>query len=67
MGFFCIFYQVNNLFLHLSYLKSPLAVKLTWKKKSQNQLLLLKTFKNTPSAQLCSSSKTPQEPASAWG
>ena len=26
---FCIFYQVNNLFLHQSYLKSPLPVKLT--------------------------------------
>ena len=28
--FFCTFYQVNNLFLHQSYLKSPLPVKLTW-------------------------------------
>ena len=27
---FCIFYQANNLFLHQSYLKSPLPVKLTW-------------------------------------
>ena len=27
--FFCIFYQVNDLFLHQSYLKSPLPVKLT--------------------------------------
>ena len=27
--FFCIFYQVNNLFLHQSYLNSPLPVKLT--------------------------------------
>ena len=27
--FFCIFYQVNSLFLHQSYLKSPLPVKLT--------------------------------------
>ena len=27
--FFCIFYQVNNLFLHQSYLESPLPVKLT--------------------------------------
>ena len=26
---FCTFYQVNNLFLHQSYLKSPLPVKLT--------------------------------------
>ena len=25
----CTFYQVNNLFLHQSYLKSPLPVKLT--------------------------------------
>ena len=28
--FFCIFYQANSLFLHQSYLKSPLPVKLTW-------------------------------------
>ena len=28
--FFCIFYKVNNLFLHQSYLKSPVPVKLTW-------------------------------------
>ena len=27
--FFAFFYEVNNLFLHLSYLKSPLPVKLT--------------------------------------
>ena len=28
---FCyIFYKVNNIFLHQSYLKSPLPVKLTW-------------------------------------
>ena len=26
--FFCTFYKVNNLFLHQSYLKSPLPVKL---------------------------------------
>ena len=28
--FFCTFYQVSNLFLHQSYLKSPFPVKLTW-------------------------------------
>ena len=28
--FFLFFYKVNNLFLHQSYLKSPLPVKLTW-------------------------------------
>ena len=28
--FSCIFFQMNNLFLHQSYLKSPLTVKLTW-------------------------------------
>ena len=28
--FFCTFYKVNNLFLHQSYLKSPLPVELTW-------------------------------------
>ena len=27
--FFCIFHKVTNLFLHQSYLKSPLPVKLT--------------------------------------
>ena len=27
--FFCIFYQVNDLFLHQVHLKSPLPVKLT--------------------------------------
>ena len=30
--FFFIFYTVDNLFLHRSYLKSPLPVKLTWSK-----------------------------------
>ena len=30
--FLGIFYQVDNLFLHQSYLKSPLPVKLTWYK-----------------------------------
>ena len=28
--YFGIFYQANNLFLHQSYLQSPLPVKLTW-------------------------------------
>ena len=28
--FFAFFYQVNNIFLHQSYLKSPLPVNLTW-------------------------------------
>ena len=28
-NFFCIFYQVNNLFLHQSYIKGPLLVKFT--------------------------------------
>ena len=28
--FFCTFYKVHNLFLHQSYLKSSLPVKLTW-------------------------------------
>ena len=37
--FHCIFYQINNLFLQQSYLKSPLPVK-------------LKKLKNTESAQL---------------
>ena len=27
---YCIFYKVNNLYLHQSYLKSPFPVKLTW-------------------------------------
>ena len=30
--FFCISFEINNLFLHQSYLKSQLPVKLTWKK-----------------------------------
>ena len=36
------FFQVNNLFLHLSYIK----------KNAKNHFLLLKKLKNTESAQL---------------
>ena len=42
--YFCIFYKVNNLFLHQSYLKSPLPVKLATK-NANNHFLLLKKFK----------------------
>ena len=37
MIFFCIFYEVNILFLHQSYLKSPLPVK-----SKRSQVLWLK-------------------------
>ena len=47
-----IFYQVNNLFLHQSYLKSPLPVKLTWKKMQKKSFFLVNKLKNTESAQL---------------
>ena len=47
--FFCIFYQVNNLFLHQSNLKSPLAVKLTWKKCNKS-FFVIEKIKNTSSA-----------------
>ena len=46
---FLHFYKVNILFPHQSYLKSSLPVKLC-----KNNFLLLKKFKNTESAQLCS-------------
>ena len=49
---YCIFYKVNNLFLHQSYLKSPLRVKLTWEKMQKNHFLSLKKFINIKSAQL---------------
>ena len=47
--FFCIFYQVNNLFLHQSYLKSPLPVKLTkvnLVKYAKNHFLLVPSSEN---------------------
>ena len=51
--FFCIFYQVNNLFLHQSYLKSLLTPsQITLIKNAKNHFLLLKKLKNTSSAQL---------------
>ena len=50
---FCIFYKVNNLFLHQSYLKSPLPVKLTWWKM---QKIIFYYWKN---------SKIPKVPSSA--
>ena len=51
---FCIFYKVNNLFLHQCYLKSPLPVKLTRQKfkNAKNHFIFWKEFKNTESAQL---------------
>ena len=47
-----IFYQVNNLFLHQVFLKSPLPVILNGSKNARNHFLLVKKFKNTESAQL---------------
>ena len=47
--YFCIFYEDNNLFLHQSYLKSPLPAKYTLIKNAKYHFLLLK---NTESAQL---------------
>ena len=51
---FLYFYQVNNLFLHQSYLKSPLPVKLTWWKM---QKIICYYWKN---------SKKPQVPSSEF-
>ena len=51
--FLCIFYQVNNLFLHQSYLKSPLPVKLTWEKMQKIIFYYGNNLKITKSAQLC--------------
>ena len=48
---FGIFYKVSNLFLHQSYLKSSLPVKLTIK-NAKNHFLRLKKYKNAESAQL---------------
>ena len=36
------FYQINNLFLHQSYLKSPTPSQIDLIKNPKNQLLLLK-------------------------
>ena len=48
---YCIFYQVDNLFLHQSYIKSLLPVKLT-DKKCKKSVFVIDNFKNTESAQL---------------
>ena len=48
---FLHFYQVNILFLHQSYLKCPLPVKLT-DKKCKNSLFIIEKIQNTESAQL---------------
>ena len=53
--FFCIFCKVNNLFLHQSYLKSPLPVKLT---RYKMQKIIFYYWKN---------SKIPQVPSSDPG
>ena len=49
INIFCIFYQVNNIFLHQSYLKSS---QINLIKNARNHFSLLKKFKNTESAQL---------------
>ena len=46
------FIQINNLFLHQSYLKSPLSSQISLIKNAKNHFSLLKKFKNTESAQL---------------
>ena len=43
--FYCTFYKVNNRFLHQSYLKSPLPVKLTWQKMQKIIFNLWKILK----------------------
>ena len=45
----CIFFQVNNLILHQSYLKSPLPVI----KKCKKSFFVIEKMQNTGSAQLC--------------
>ena len=51
--FFAFFYQVNNLFLHQSYLKAH-SLQIILIKNAKNHFLLFKKLKNTESAQLCS-------------
>ena len=43
---FYVFEQVNNLFLHQPCLKSPLPVKLTWKKMQKIIFIIEKTQKH---------------------
>ena len=50
--FFCIFYQVNNLFLHQSYLKKPTPSQMNSIKNAKNHFNCWKNSKNTESAQL---------------
>ena len=42
---FCIFYQVDNLFLRQSYLKNPLPVKLAWYKMQTIVFIIEKIHK----------------------
>ena len=62
------FYQVNSLFLHQSYWKILLPVKLTWQKNPKNNFLLLNKFKITSSARLCLLEKILEAtwPEKAW-
>ena len=55
--FLYIFHQVNNLFLHQSYLKTKKSTpgQIYRIKNAKNHFLLVKTLKNTSSAQLWSS------------
>ena len=46
-------YQVNNLFLHQSYLKTPLPVKLTWKKCKKSFFIIGKFKKYRKCPALC--------------
>ena len=50
------FFQVNNLFLHQSYLESH-SSQINLINNAKNHFLLVKKFKNTVSAQLCLSAR----------
>ena len=43
--FFCTFYQVNNLFLHQSYLKSPIPSQINLTKKCKKSFLISEKIK----------------------
>ena len=64
--YFCIFYQVNNLFLHQSYLQKPTPSQINLIKNATNPFLLLRKFKNTSSAQLCNGTHPPPCRWSPW-
>ena len=64
--FVAFFYHVNNLFLHQSYLKSPLPVsQINLIRNAKNHFSLLKNFKNTESAHQTPIRSTNQAPNQA--